>query len=86
MGEQVEQLVVAVVRVYRHDSAAQGIEGEIVMEELGPLLRQQRDSVAAPVAGLRIAGPQGSGLRAHCFVAELEAVRVIVAPRVARRA
>ena len=57
-----------------------------MMEELGPLLDEERDPVAVPVAGLRITFPQGGGLRAHCFVAELDAVRVVVASRATRRA
>ena len=55
-------------------------------EELGPLLDEQCDPMAVPVAGIRIAFAQAGEFRTHIFVAELDAVRMVVTFRAARNA
>ena len=81
----VEHLVVPVVGVDRHDAAAERVQRQVVEEELGAILEQQRHPVAVAVAGRGVPLAQPQALRLRPRVAVLHAGRVIGPARSGRR-
>ena len=61
----IEHLVVAVVRVDRHDADAERVERQIVLEELRPAVQQQRHAMPMPVSGRGITPLQALDARRH---------------------
>ena len=86
MRHLVEHLVVPVVRVDRHDAAAEPVQREIVEEELRPVLQQQRDAVAVAVAGSAVTRAEAPHLGQRLPVRELDAARMVGAAGRGRRA
>jgi hypothetical protein len=73
----VEHLVVPVVRIDRHDAAAEGVERQIVKEELRAVLEQQRHAMAVAIAGGSVHVTELQRLGHRPPVAELDALGVI---------
>jgi len=69
----VEHLVVPVVRIDRHDPAAERVERQVMEEELGAVSQQQRHAVSVTVAGGLVLAAQPFDLRAHLRVRILDA-------------
>ena len=77
--EQVEQLVVAVVRIDRHDGDAEGVEGEEVEEELGAILEEESHPMAVTIAGRPIYLSQPQTGLVRLLVGELDSVGMVIA-------
>jgi hypothetical protein len=77
----VAELVVPAVRVDRYHPRAEGVEREIVEEELGPVLEEEPHAMPVAVARRGVAVAQGEGLGPHLRVRVLHAVRMIGAAR-----
>jgi hypothetical protein len=81
VADDVAPLGRAHVLVDRHDADAEGIEREPVGEERGPVLEQQADAVARPIAGVGVGGAQPLDLAGHLApgaLAGFDAVRAAV--------
>ena len=79
MVELVDDLIVAVVRIHRHDSHAEAVECEILHEKLRTVFEQQGDAVAVAVTRLGIGTGRGQGLVQHPLVGKLSPFRTVVA-------
>jgi hypothetical protein len=82
----VEHLVVAVIGIDGDDAGAEGVEGQIVEEELRPVLEEQRDAVAVAVAGRGVDLTERQYGIARLSVRELDAVGMVGAAGGRRRA
>ena len=51
MVELVDNFIVSVVRIYRHDGCTKTVERKILYKKLRTVFQQQGDSVAVAVAG-----------------------------------
>ena len=73
----VEHFVVPVLRIDRHDAAAQRVERQVVKEELRAVLQQQGHAVAVAVAGRGVRDTQPFDLGGRLRVRVLDADRMV---------
>jgi hypothetical protein len=80
MLEKVEQLVVPVVGIHRHDGRAERVEGEEVEEELGAIFEKKGHPMAVTIPGCPIDLAQREAGLEGLLVGELDSVGVVGTP------
>ena len=81
MVELIDDLIVAVVRIHRHDRHTEAVEREVLHEKLRTVLQQQSNAVAMAVTSLGIGTGRGQGLVQHPLIGKLSPFRTVVALR-----
>src|SRR5215831_21351194 len=77
MVHEVEELVVAVVRIHGNDGHPESIEGQEVEEEFWAVLEEEGDAVAVSIAGRAVGVAERYRRLARLLIRELDAVRMI---------
>ena len=80
MLQEVEQLVVPVVGIHRHDGRAERVEGEEVEEELGAIFEKKGHPMAVTIPGCPIDLSQREAGLEGLLVGELDSVGVVGTP------